>query len=156
MEYNIKAHETIYKNVIFRSRLEARWAAFFDLIGWKWEYEPIELQGWLPDFRLIFPCPHSECGGEHVVLVEIKPYFSLSEFRGHQCTKYPYGFNEDTGQAIPADASGGFGANPNITAWTMAHGSGGGGFSLRDWLGNDDDIDIAWVKAGNIVRFIYP
>lgn len=35
----IKAIETEYKNYRFRSRLEARWAVFFDKIGIKWEYE---------------------------------------------------------------------------------------------------------------------
>ena len=43
---------TKYAGVQFRSRLEARWAAFFDLIGWKWEYEPFDLDGYIPDFLL--------------------------------------------------------------------------------------------------------
>lgn len=43
---------TMYAGVQFRSRLEARWAAFFDLVGWKWEYEPFDLEGYIPDFRL--------------------------------------------------------------------------------------------------------
>jgi hypothetical protein len=33
---------TEYAGARFRSRLEARWAAFFDLCGWRWEYEPPE------------------------------------------------------------------------------------------------------------------
>ena len=32
--------ETLYKGIQFRSRLEARWAVFFDALGLKWEYEP--------------------------------------------------------------------------------------------------------------------
>src|SRR5262245_46962536 len=32
--------ETRYKGYRFRSRLEARWAVFFDAQGIKWEYEP--------------------------------------------------------------------------------------------------------------------
>jgi hypothetical protein len=36
--------------VNFRSRLEARWAAFFDLREWAWSYEPIDFNGWIPDF----------------------------------------------------------------------------------------------------------
>ena len=48
---------TRYKGIKFRSRLEARWAVFFDHIGCTWEYEPewFELSGggaYLPDFRL--------------------------------------------------------------------------------------------------------
>lgn len=53
----IKAIETSYKGYRFRSRLEARWAVFFDHLGLQWEYEPegFELNGgvrYLPDFWL--------------------------------------------------------------------------------------------------------
>lgn len=53
----IKAIETRYKGCNFRSRLEARWAVFFDALGVKWEYEPegfdLGEMGWyLPDFWL--------------------------------------------------------------------------------------------------------
>lgn len=37
---NIKAIETVYRGYRFRSRLEARWAVFFDALGLEWEYEP--------------------------------------------------------------------------------------------------------------------
>ena len=37
---NIKPIETIYKGYRFRSRLEARWAVFFDALGVEYEYEP--------------------------------------------------------------------------------------------------------------------
>lgn len=50
-----KAIETGYAGCLFRSRLEARWAIFFDALGIEWEYEPegFELGGgirYLPDF----------------------------------------------------------------------------------------------------------
>ena len=50
-----KAIETSYKGCRFRSRLEARWAVFFDEIGATWEYEPegfVLSDGtkYLPDF----------------------------------------------------------------------------------------------------------
>lgn len=52
----MKAIETRYKGYRFRSRLEARWAVFFDTLGIRWEYEPegFELDGvrYLPDFWL--------------------------------------------------------------------------------------------------------
>jgi hypothetical protein len=56
---------TIYAGVRFRSRLEARWAAFFDLLKWEWHYEPFDLNGWIPDFVL-----H---GKTRRTLVEVKP-----------------------------------------------------------------------------------
>lgn len=68
--------ETVYRGHRFRSRLEARWAAFFDLVHWPWEYEPIDLDGYIPDFVVKFAKP---------LLVEVKPEFSLSglqQYRG--------------------------------------------------------------------------
>lgn len=58
----IKPIETMYKGYRFRSRLEARWAVFFDAIEIKWEYEK---EGYnlgdgmlyLPDFWL----PEQSC-----------------------------------------------------------------------------------------------
>ena len=44
---------TEYGGVTFRSQLEARWAAWFDRHGITWEYEPVQFDGWTPDFRLI-------------------------------------------------------------------------------------------------------
>lgn len=41
---------TTYAGTNFRSRLEARWAAFFDLIGWRWTYEPFDAPGYIPDY----------------------------------------------------------------------------------------------------------
>ncbi len=47
----IRAIETVYAGTHFRSRLESRWAAFFDRIGWKWTYEPIDANGYIPGQR---------------------------------------------------------------------------------------------------------
>lgn len=49
--------EASYSGRIFRSRLEARWAAFFDLMQINWDYEPSHYQvgpalWYLPDFYL--------------------------------------------------------------------------------------------------------
>lgn len=64
----IKAIETEYNGYRFRSRLEARWAVFFDTAGIEYEYEPegYDLGNgiyYLPDFYL----PWFKC------FVEIKP-----------------------------------------------------------------------------------
>lgn len=68
----LKAIETKYKGYKFRSRLEARWARFFDALDIEWEYEKegYELpSGWyLPDFWLpefgtfaeVKPCQFTE------------------------------------------------------------------------------------------------
>lgn len=53
---DIKAIETVYKGITFRSRLEARWAVFFDQIGIKWVYEhegyETPMGRYVPDFWL--------------------------------------------------------------------------------------------------------
>lgn len=59
---DIKPIETVYNGYRFRSRLEARWAVFFDAAGIKYQYEPegYEVNHWqgeqpiryLPDFYL--------------------------------------------------------------------------------------------------------
>ena len=53
----IKAIQTRYNGYLFRSRLEARWAVFFDACGVEWEYEPEgydlgDGMFYLPDFLL--------------------------------------------------------------------------------------------------------
>jgi hypothetical protein len=65
---------TMYAGVRFRSRLEARWAAMFDLLEWGWDYEPLELDHYIPDFVLRFAKP---------LLVEVKPALTLDELRTH-------------------------------------------------------------------------
>lgn len=63
----IKAIETHYNGHRFRSRLEARWAVFFDSLGISWEYEKegfnVDGTWYLPDFYL----PHLD------LWIEIKP-----------------------------------------------------------------------------------
>lgn len=50
------AIETSYRGCRFRSRLEARWACFWDHLQTRWEYEPqgfvVGGRPYLPDFRL--------------------------------------------------------------------------------------------------------
>lgn len=64
---DIKPIETKYKGYKFRSRLEARWAVFFDAVGMPYEYEregfDVNGRWYLPDFYL----PWYRC------YVEIKP-----------------------------------------------------------------------------------
>lgn len=70
-----KGIPTEYNGIRFRSRLEATWAAFFDLMGWRWVYEPTDLNGYIPDFFL--RC-HANYGSN--VVVEVKPASSEAEF----------------------------------------------------------------------------
>lgn len=70
------AIETRYGGCLFRSRLEARWAVFFDHLGIAWEYEPegFELNDgrrYLPDFR-IQTAWHHVGAGSTFTYVEVK------------------------------------------------------------------------------------
>jgi len=63
---------TVYANIRFRSRLEATWAAFFDLCSWDWKYEALDLDRYIPDFFLL-----TKTGP---LLVEVKPAVRFEDF----------------------------------------------------------------------------
>jgi len=152
MEYTFKAHPTEYADVVFRSRLEARWAAFFDLAGWEWEYEPIDFPGWTPDFRVKFSCGHSECYGYHALLVEVKPYFDFKDFYDHIVSTFDFGFSKSIGK-LPADATAGFGINTSDAAsiiFSMQHGAGGGYEHISYRVANHEAL---WKKAGDLTKY---
>ena len=67
----IKAIPTEYKGIRFRSRLEARWARMFDLMNWQWDYEPLDMEGYIPDFVVRFEYAP--------MLAEIKPAMTIQE-----------------------------------------------------------------------------
>ena len=70
----MEAIKQIYNGVKFRSKLEARWAVFFDQYGLRYEYEPttFSLKSGLycPDFYL----PDLYC------YAEVKPLIHLAQF----------------------------------------------------------------------------
>lgn len=74
----LRAIQTEYKGYKFRSRLEARWAVFFDSIGLEWRYEMqgFDLNGiwYLPDFY-IRDVPWTKVDQPRSMFVEIKPKF---------------------------------------------------------------------------------
>lgn len=63
---------TTYRHGTFRSRLEARWAAFFDAVDWSWIYEPFDADQWIPDFLITGSAPF---------LIEVGPCVLPNEFR---------------------------------------------------------------------------
>lgn len=68
----LKPIETVWNNMRFRSRLEAKWASYFDLCGEQYEYEPegfvLGDDTWyLPDFYL----------PDKNIYIEIKPLGAL-------------------------------------------------------------------------------
>lgn len=136
-----------YDGLEFKTALIAQWAAFFDLAGWSWRVNPSPIGNWSPDFRVTFPCGHSECGGSHTLLISVLPIANIGDFTGHPCQSFPYG-DDYSGTVIAADASAAFGNSPKVTRWEMVHGAGGGQESVESWV---DNAEALWVRAGDLV-----
>lgn len=122
-QMKIKPIETEYHGLRFRSRLEARWAVFFDEIGINYHYEPdgfdLGDEWYLPDFYL----------DDFGIYVEIKPFDrSVVAFIGdgnpweQKCGK----FRDRTNHAIllcyDDPGAGGF---QHLFAWDITDSSGG-------------------------------
>lgn len=92
---DIKPIETVYNGYRFRSRLEARWAVFFDAIGVPYEYEPEGFRKdniyYLPDFRLKCYGTRGECNEESFDLyVEVKGEMKESDRKKINAFSYEY------------------------------------------------------------------
>lgn len=116
----IKAIETEYNGYRFRSRLEARWAVFFDAAKIRYEYEPegFEIddgERYLPDFYL----------PQYQLYIEIKPSSldkNQREIAEEKCRK----FRDIIGKAIfisNGDPSEDFWGK--LFAWDLCDSSGG-------------------------------
>lgn len=66
---------TVFNGIEYRSRLEARWAAFMHNIGWEHTYEPFDGDGYIPDFIV---------HGNRPLFIEVKPAVLLSEYQQPQ------------------------------------------------------------------------
>lgn len=140
---------TLYSGVRFRSRLEARYAAWFDEVDVGWEYEPAldqadqgGLSGWLPDFALTL--------ASGLVLAECKPALKTDDFLPAMAK---------------AEASGARGPVVLLGArWIRRQETGSGPLCLRAilsaparaaWVpfllvdGSPDLLELAWKSAGN-------
>lgn len=99
-ENKLKAINTFYKGVYFRSRLEARWAIFFDSLEIEWEYETagFDLEGikYLPDFWL----PTFNKG----MYVEVKPK-ELTDFEFEKASRLAILSNKSVWLAVGLPAA---------------------------------------------------
>jgi hypothetical protein len=139
----------IYNGLRFRTQLEARWAAFFDLAGWEWRVNPAPVGNWSPDFRVTFPCGHSECGGSHTLLVAVLPISQIGSFKSHPFLTYMYSIGDAyKGLHVSVDAGAAFGTSPKVTTWQFSHGAGGGIFDVDFFV---EYADALWSKAESLV-----
>lgn len=147
----IKPIETHYNGLRFRSRLEARWAVFFDALGIEYEYEPegFELPSgarYLPDFRV--KCYGTRGGAWSHDAVEygrgqITPFDLWVEVKGNMTRRDAEKINEFAGLATVSIPE------KNIEI-TLPHnpililGNIPNGFDTSDWaFGIDEYPDIA-------------
>ena len=133
---NIKPIETEYKGYKFRSRLEARWAVFFDAIGAKWEYEPegFELADgtrYLPDFLLHGVRGRGQENGD--IYVEIKGVMTPDDLHKIEM------FGSDDDEFKKQHRVIVFGQIPDAE-WVPAHDGIGPYWRFDYWRGSDDDV----------------
>jgi hypothetical protein len=107
----VRGIPTIVDGRRYRSRLEARWAEFFKLCGWQFEYEPYDLDGWIPDFLLT---------GKTPLLVEIKPVVHFPNDVALKIGRAALSFSGDLlilGCSVPVESLTGNGAQRNRIGW---------------------------------------
>lgn len=79
---NAAGIETEFDGIMYRSILEARWACTLTLLGLHFEYEPLPLAGFLPDFLVDV---HVYAGHgklrKYPTLVEVKPAWLPSDYQ---------------------------------------------------------------------------
>jgi hypothetical protein len=165
--------ETRYRGYRFRSRAEARWAAFFDQLGMRWSYEPIDLHGYIPDFIVHLHAP---------LIVEVKgAALELEELRIEtpkiECAEWPREallvgaepFGHETwgyvaGLLGERDESGGWWWDraplidcPHCSTVSFTHESSA--WACRrcgEWsklAPVDTDVDALWAEAHNVTRW---
>lgn len=145
---DLKPIRTLYRGTWYRSRLEAHWAAFFDLCGWRVAYEPVDLRYWIPDFVV--------SGKSQQFLVEVKPYTDLREFDVHQA-KFDEGVRDTHWESWPTLQLGGrLFCDGNDRAiigrvYLKAHTNGlDEHYALRDvWLTYYDSWIGLWCSGGS-------
>lgn len=149
----IAAIPTRYAGVNFRSRLEARWAAFFDLRDLKWDYEPIDFNGWIPDF-VLRPIVAGEVVDVHA---EIKPIFDPmpDEIGYEKAVKHSRNMWVLLLGAAPLDFQIGCLLNrePEDNCWQELNGVLSG-YDIENWKLADQKT--LWREAGNRVQWKAP
>ncbi|MDH6245028.1 hypothetical protein [Mycobacterium sp. OTB74] len=144
-DWNLTPIPTVYAGIEFRSRLEARWACFFDQLGWRWTYEPFDGTGYIPDFLLHHDPPH---------LAEVKPAVTEADYRA-AIGKITTGLaGHWTGPVLI------LGVDP-FPAWDqhttpMGLLGTGGNFTVHYWTDNTDAARAAWAHACNTTKWRRP
>lgn len=149
------AIQTHYAGCHFRSRIEARWAIFFDHLGICWEYEPqgynLPSGPYLPDFRLHFGEGNAvwwEVKGERPTEAEMQALFDLS-IETRQVAYIAWGSipRDYTDEPRISDPSG------NLVRWCVTKRSIGWVPATLDLAGIDSPKLLAAYTAARSARF---
>lgn len=127
---------TMYNGVQYRSRLEARWACFFDLLKWSHEYEEEDLPGWTPDFYLTHE--------GSPLLLEVKPYRWPNDDEIHTMMAATRGYGLPREGALSL-------AGLQPKHWWIITEDGAAWPVLTEELA--DKMMPAWKHAGNVVQW---
>lgn len=177
----MKALPTVYKGVQYRSMLEARYAAWFDLMRIPVLYEPEAFAGYIPDFMSV-RAPYRRRDGSGVEFWTHDPYVAervepraeiLFEVKG-ALEKFDLEKIRRSGwlgAVVCLDAQGPVAANRRYRDIEEQSGDGSGVGSLAHMLylfwspgvsshdGEsvwEDDMDAKWREAGNLVQWRSP
>ena len=121
----------------FRSRLEAQWSYVFTELNWNWEYEPYDLNGYIPDFIVVF-------ANGNELLIEVKSIMNVWD-KEKECKAYiDKIFNSGWQKMFMI-----VGANVGLGKYSA---NGGDGVSLGIVGGSHDDVD----DDGRIWTLPYP
>lgn len=139
----------IYDGLQFKTKLEARWAAFFDLAKWEWRANPAHVGDWQPDFRVKFPCKHSKCCGSHSLLVSVIPVDKIEDASNHPALEQRYNIEgPDKEHYKGVDAGAVFGTSPKVSRFEFAHGPGSGVDDGPVWV---NDAEQLWARTAFMV-----
>lgn len=128
-KYTIEAKPTTYNGVNFRSRLEARWAAFFDICDLKWIYEPVDFGAWSPDF-LVRDCNSLNYYSEVKPIIDFDISIGKKIIESPACHVWLLGLNPEH--------------------WWV----GDCGYWESAWFGKYPiSLSNKWNEAGNLVQF---
>ena len=159
---------TEYRGVEFRSQLEARVAILFDLLKIEWVYEPIELEGYIPDF-LVQTTLYSRPRIAGPLLVEVRPALRREDFNDPIAKIARSGW---TGPALVVGAA----PFPSKTVWgvettlgyaypvvAQAHADDSSTWYAAGWISRrrqfgmgGDDLTAAWREATNRSKWMPP